>query len=180
MEGPSCFLWMQSWAKCWKGWRLYVSWQSSDRQKPSWGGKGLVKVTAAQNGVSKAQWCSWPGYRTRGQYGGCISSHDVKAGGQPEDGNAESKMTNPLGVLSSFVLPACCSVLASLINSMPIFLLSHSSFLVLTFLTFICWFRVGFSLCFSLWRKQADIHGMWRRRGDTNWTWISESDSSFP
>lgn len=114
------------------------------------GAQGLVKVTAAQNGVSKAQSCSRPGYGTHGQYGGCISSHDGQSGVGSLRMAMQSKMTNPLGVLSSFVLPACSSVLASLINSMPIFLLSHSSFLVLTFRTFICWLRVGFSLCFSL------------------------------
>jgi hypothetical protein len=44
---------------------------------------------------------------------------------------------------------------------MPIFLLSHSSFLVLTFLTCTCWFLLGFSLCFSLWgNRQTHIGDM--------------------
>lgn len=66
---------------------------------------------------------------------GCTSSHDAEAGLDLGLAIQESKMTNPLGLLSSLALPAWSSLFASLMNSMPIFLLSHSSLLVLTFLT---------------------------------------------
>lgn len=159
MEGPSCLLWMHSRGRNSErdGDCVLVDGAQTDRGLCE-GAQGLGKVTAAQNGVSKG---GAPGrlQDTWSVWGLHILSWWPKQGGQPEDGNAESKTTNPLGALSSFVLPACSSVLASLINSMPIFLLSHSSFLVLTFLTCICWLRVGLSLCFSLWRKQADTQG---------------------
>lgn len=132
---------------------------------PCEGAQGLVKVTAAQrHGVSNSR---APGLVT-GHVVSMGAAHPLmtaKARWAAQGWQSNSKMTNPLGVLSSPAFPACPSVLTSLINSMPIFRLSHSSFLVLTFLTFICWLRVGFSLCFSLWRKQADTGGDVEKQG---------------
>lgn len=123
--------------------RLRVSWQSSEECWDPGGTAGGGKGWAAPQGVSH------PGYGTCGQY---RAEHPLVTPkqGAVRAGTGASGSTNPAGVLCSAAPPACCSFLASLMNSMPIFLLSHSSLLVLTFLTLICWLLLGFSLCLSL------------------------------
>lgn len=107
---------------------------------------GLMRVAATQaTGISKDSGASMA--RATGQLPGRAESEkglrdlsgQPKQGGQAEAGVRESNATNPLGTVSSVAPPAGASSLASLMNSMPIFLLSHSSLLVLTLLTCICW-----------------------------------------